>query len=222
MADIEVSSGPYGVHGLPLVRMRLESTGDASADAWVERDAVDTSGQADEDGTYWLCRCGQSQNKPFCDGSHNVVGFEGTETADRSAYRDRAKVMQGEGIVVRDVRPLCEHAGFCGTQGTNVWRMVGSNDPDELATMASMIDRCPSGALTKALSTTAPDDEPDLPLKVGVVDDGPYLVMGGAQLASGDGTAYESRNRMTLCRCGASANKPFCDGTHAEVRFTDR
>ena len=151
-----------------------------------------------------------------------MVGFEGTETADRSAYRDRAKVMQGEGIVVRDVRPLCEHAGFCGTQGTHVWRMVGSQDPEELATMASMIDRCPSGALTKALSTTAPDDEPDLPLKVGVVDDGPYLVMGGAQLASGDGTAYESRNRMTLCRCGASANKPFCDGTHAEVRFTDR
>ena len=49
-----------------------------------------------------------------------------------------------------------------------------------------------------------------------------HLVVGGAQLTAGDGTAYEVRNRMTLCRCGASANKPFCDGTHTEVGFADR
>ena len=40
-------------------------------------------------------------------------------------------------------------------------------------------------------------------------------------MESADGTTYEIRNRVTLCRCGASQNKPFCDGSHWEVEFRD-
>ena len=36
-----------------------------------------------------------------------------------------------------------------------------------------------------------------------------------------DGHRYEVRNRVTLCRCGASKNKPFCDGSHAAIEFKD-
>ena len=50
---------------------------------------------------------------------------------------------------------------------------------------------------------------------------GGLWVRGGITVESADGFRYETRNRVTLCRCGASRNKPFCDGSHAEVRFTD-
>jgi CDGSH-type Zn-finger protein len=46
-------------------------------------------------------------------------------------------------------------------------------------------------------------------------------VKGGVAVESADGEAYEARNRVTLCRCGRSNNKPFCDGTHVDVRFND-
>lgn len=225
MADIEVSkNGPYAVRGVDLIRLRLQPADESETQDWVERAAIDTSAEADADGTYWLCRCGHSENKPFCDGHHKKVGFEADDSAATGTHRERAKVMEGEGVVVRDVRPLCEHAQFCLADGTNVWKMVESTDPEVLEAMKGMVDRCPSGALTRAASITATtDNEPRHPLRVAVVDDGPLLVTGGARVELADGTAYEARNRMTLCRCGASRNKPFCDGSHAtpEVGFTD-
>lgn len=223
MADIEVSTnGPYGVHGLDLIRLRLHPASDPSEHAWVERESVDVGGAADESGTYWLCRCGQSADKPFCDGSHKRVGFDGTETASHVAHRDQATVMAGRGVVVRDVRGLCEHAGFCTLPDTNVWAMVRSQDPEVLAAVRVMVDHCLSGALTRAEDPgSAQDTEPVLPARVAVVDDGPYLVTGGVAIAAADGAEYERRNRVTLCRCGASANKPFCDGSHAEAGFRD-
>ena len=229
MAHIDVTrSGPYAVHGLPLIRLRLQPDDASGSQDWVERAPIDTSGEADAGGTYWLCRCGQSQNKPFCDGSHRTAGFDGTETAARGTHRARAKVMEGEsaegvGVVVRDVRPLCAHAGFCVADGSDVWHMVRGDDSEVHAAMRDMVDHCPSGALTRAgRPDAAHDDEPRLPLRVAVCDNAQYLVTGGASVASDDGTAYEVRNRVSLCRCGASKNKPFCDGSHADpdVAFT--
>jgi CDGSH-type Zn-finger protein len=50
---------------------------------------------------------------------------------------------------------------------------------------------------------------------------GPLWLRGGIPVFAADGFAYEVRNRVTLCRCGASKNKPFCDGSHAAIKFTD-
>jgi CDGSH-type Zn-finger protein len=50
---------------------------------------------------------------------------------------------------------------------------------------------------------------------------GPIMLRGGIPVVSGSGRGYEVRNRQALCRCGHSSNKPFCDGTHASVRFED-
>ena len=50
---------------------------------------------------------------------------------------------------------------------------------------------------------------------------GPLWVRGGITVESKDGSSYERRNRVTLCRCGASSNKPFCDGSHASIKFDD-
>lgn len=213
--------GPYGVYGgVDLVRVGYVTDDDGHSVDWAPRAAVDTSDQADDEGTYWLCRCGRSDNKPFCDGSHND-GFDGTEAAPTSTYDERAKVMQGAGVQVRDDRGICEHAGFCTRAHTHVWKMVRSGDPEQLAQMADMIDHCPSGALTRRAQSEAADDEPQLAPRVLVIDDGPLHVAGGIEVARADGETIESRNRMTLCRCGASAIKPLCDGSHANVEFTD-
>lgn len=54
-----------------------------------------------------------------------------------------------------------------------------------------------------------------------MIRDGPLWVRGGIPVESSDGATYEVRNRVTLCRCGRSSNKPFCDGTHKGVGFRD-
>lgn len=98
---------------------------------------------------YALCRCGGSESKPFCDGSHKRRDFDGTETADREP--------RGE----------------------------------------------PSGEAPRIVASK----------------DGPYLVSGDIPLASADGTPYGPRASYALCRCGGSASKPFCDGTHRTNGF---
>lgn len=223
MSDIDVSKdGPYGVHGLELIRLRYLPSDASAEQEWVERAPIDASGQADDAGTYWLCRCGHSENKPFCDGSHKRVGFDGTETALTTPHRERAKVYDGPGGVVRAASKLCSHAGFCVADGSNAWSMVSSDDPLVHAGMARMVDHCPSGTLTRAIEPAdAYDVEAELPMRVAVVDDGPYFVSGGASMVGSEGVAYEVRNRMTLCRCGTSGQMPFCDGTHEKIEFRD-
>ena len=70
--------------------------------------------------------------------------------------------------------------------------------------------------------------EPHFEPSIGLVQDtaegvsGPLWVRGGVEVVAADGSAYEVRNRVAWCRCGASANKPFCDGSHGATGFTDR
>ena len=123
-------------------------------------------------------------------------------------------------MTVLDDRSICEHAGFCGVGDTNVWKMVGSSDETQRRSlMMAMIDRCPSGALRYEIDGT--EIEPNLPREIAIIPDGPIWVTGGIDIERSDGAAMEVRNRVTLCRCGESANKPLCDGTHAKVGFTD-
>ncbi len=169
---------------------------------------------------YALCRCGKSSNKPFCDDAHESGGFDGTETADTSSFAERAKSYPGTGIVVKDDRSLCTHAGFCGTRATNVWRMTRqTEDTGVRAQVIAMVERCPSGALTYSIAQDGPDVEPDLPQGISVTPDGPLWVTGSLPIERVDGQTLEARNRVALCRCGASKNKPLCDGAHTEISF---
>jgi CDGSH-type Zn-finger protein len=51
------------------------------------------------------------------------------------------------------------------------------------------------------------------------IDNGPYLVGGGATLRDAEDNAYEVGDTIALCRCGHSNTKPFCDGTHEKTNF---
>src|ERR1700682_5734500 len=213
-ATITVSAnGPYLVSGAPLTVKRPAETAQGEPIAWVRGPEIQTEPR------YALCRCGSSSRKPFCDGTHAREGFVADDVAAGS-YSDRSKTYDGTGIVVRDDRSICVHAGFCGTNATNVWKMVGQSEhTDVLSQMIAMIERCPSGALTYRFDGSDSDNESDLPTRVAVIPDGPLLVTGGVTVVGSDGEAIETRQRVTLCRCGGSQNKPLCDGTHKELGF---
>jgi CDGSH-type Zn-finger protein/uncharacterized Fe-S cluster protein YjdI len=98
-----------------------------------------------------LCRCGQSANKPFCDGAHAAAGFTAT----------------GE----------------------------------------------PAG------KEFTPLDVRNGPLNVQPLKDGPLMVTGNLELVSGTGRTTDKVTKTFLCRCGHSANKPYCDGSHKAAGF---
>lgn len=211
--------GPYVMHGrVPLRRARQVQSEHGEPMTWQSTQRFDVAD------TVALCRCGGSSTKPFCDGTHTRIGFEGVEEAPTSTYDERAQPYAGTGIVMRDDRGICEHAGFCANRSTNVWKIVqrGATDDSIVRAQAmAMIERCPSGALSFRLTPDGADVEPELAPAIGVVDDGPLAVTGGVPVQRADGQPLESRNRMTLSRCGESSIKPLCDGSHAKAGFED-
>ena len=210
-------NGPYLVRGsVPLVRKSQVMSEHGEPLTWKKDGAVET------DETYRLCRCGQSKSKPFCDNAHTLVAFDGTETADDGPISAREKEFKGEKIVMKDDHSLCVHSGFCGNRVTNIWEMIkNSEDTQVRAQIMAMVEKCPSGTLTFTVDENSEMVEPDLPKEVAIIADGPLWVSGGIPVERRDGKPVEIRNRVTLCRCGASANKPFCDGAHKDVGFTD-
>ena len=209
-------NGPLVVSGgVPLYRRRAVESEHGEPLAWV------TTEQLDSGERYLLCRCGESSRKPYCDRAHAAKGFVADDVAD-GAYADRSKVLGGTGVTVSDDRSICVHAGFCGTRITNVWKEVQNTAESTVRLQViNMVEHCPSGALTYRIDGTD-DVEPLLPAAIAVADDGPLWVTGGVEVALAGGESLETRNRVTLCRCGASANKPLCDGTHTTIGFSDR
>ena len=123
---------------------------------------------------------------------------------------------------MKDDHSLCVHSGFCGNRVTNIWEMIkNSEDTQVRPQIMAMVEKCPSGTLTFTVDENSEMVEPDLPKEVAIIADGPLWVSGGIPVERRDGKPVEIRNRVTLCRCGASANKPFCDGAHKDVGFTD-
>lgn len=214
--------GPYLVSGgLPLVRIEIVTNEAGEAVAWREIERIDAGDR------YSLCRCGCSQTKPFCDGSHDACGFKGDETAAHDPYFESATCIDGPGVRLRDVRALCAEARFCDREG-GLWNLVKrADEPGVRELIEDMAGKCPSG---RYVACDFGADEPVEPLfepSIGLVEDpqlgvaGPLWVRGGIAVIGADGSAYEVRNRMTLCRCGSSKNKPFCDGSHIGAGFSD-
>ena len=161
------------------------------------------------------------RNKPFCDGTHKKVSFDGEETASRVPYSERAQTIEGPTMLLTDVENLCAFARFCDPKG-QVWNLVQQADsPETRKLVEHEAGHCPSGRLVVRDRGTGEAIEPKFEPSLGLIEDtakkvsGPIWVRGGIPVVSADGEAYEVRNRMTLCRCGRSANKPFCDGSHA-------
>lgn len=164
---------------------------------------------------------------PFCDGSHTRIEFDGTETALKKPYLEQADIYRGPGLVLTDAEKLCAIALFCH-RGGDTWNLTersGHKKARDMAIQESF--DCPSGRLVTWDKKFKKPYEPYFQPSVGIVEDpvhhvsGPAWVKGNVRVESSDGSVYEARNRVTLCRCGKSLNKPFCDGKHIECGFDD-
>jgi CDGSH-type Zn-finger protein len=212
-----LTNGPYVVRGgVPVGRTAQVVTEFGEPIDWEPLEPV----EPEDPGRYQLCRCGESETKPFCDDTCETNGFDGTETADHGPRAERALTFEGDGIVMTDDRSLCTQAGYCGDRFTNVWRMISqASDPAIRERIQHMVSLCPSGRIDWAPDADADPVEPPFQPGVAVVLDGPLWVRGRVTVTGADGQRYEVRNRVALCRCGHSENKPFCDGSHKEVGF---
>jgi CDGSH-type Zn-finger protein len=212
--------GPYIVSGdAPLTEEIISANAEGESMQWQRGKAYGASAK------YALCRCGQSAKAPFCDGTHARAGFDGTETAPRMPYATQARVFDGPNLSLLDAPHLCADARFCDPNG-KVWKQVErTDDPDIRAMFLSQVNNCPAGRLLAFDKAAGRTIDQHAPLAIGLIEDpvedcsGPIWLRGGVVLTSADGHQYEIRNNMTVCRCGASKNKPFCDGSHASIQF---
>jgi CDGSH-type Zn-finger protein len=208
--------GPYLVSGgVPLSEQHIVTN--AEGESLDYREGKRFPAQPE----YALCRCGHSSDKPFCDGTHKKVKFDGTETASREPYLKQAETIEGPTVSLTDAESLCAFARFCDPKG-RIWNLVErSDDPEVRKIVEYEAAHCPAGRLVVWDKKTGKPSEPKFQKSLGLIEDtdknvsGPIWVRGGIPVVSADGQTYEIRNRLTLCRCGRSNNKPFCDGTHA-------
>ncbi|UFS63593.1 CDGSH iron-sulfur domain-containing protein [Sulfurimonas sp. HSL-3221] len=215
-----VKNGPLIVRGsIPLSVQTIGVNDEGEAVKWIE------GKQYPLQAVYSLCRCGQSKKHPFCDGSHAKCGFDGTETAERLPIVELSKTYDGPDIYLTDAKCYCALARFCDPHG-GVWNMVKlSDDPEIRPVLLQEVWDCPAGRLVAWDKKTGEAIEPKFEHSIVLIEDpqkhcsGPIWVRGGIPVISADGTPYEIRNRVTLCRCGASHNKPFCDARHLLTHF---
>ena len=169
-----------------------------------------------------LCRCGGSANKPFCDGTHGANGFTDKKINDGSA--DRRDNYVGVRITIHDNRGICAHAGRCTDGLASVFKLNEEPwiDPDgaEVEEIMAVTKQCPSGALSYSIDGEEMVTERREPM-VTVTKDGPYAITGGIEILEKPQGEGASKEHYTLCRCGDSKNKPFCDGTHWHIKFKD-
>ena len=169
-----------------------------------------------------LCRCGGSANKPFCDGTHAKIGFSSAKLDGR--VEDKRENRQGKKITIHDNRGICAHAGRCTDGLPSVFRLREEPwiHPDAASAdeIIATIRNCPSGALSYSVDDVEHRDRDGEPT-IFVAPNGPYVVSGGPELLDAARLEGASKEHFTMCRCGGSKNKPFCDGTHWHIKFKD-
>lgn len=179
-------------------------------------------GSVDAKETMALCRCGASENKPFCDGAHAKIGFTSDKIEGRT--KDSRDSYKGQRITIHDNRGVCAHAGICTDGLASVFRMKEEPwihpDSGSVEEVISTIEKCPSGALSYTIDEVEHRDR-NGQSSIFIAPNGPYVVSGESDLIDSPQGEGASKTNFTLCRCGESKNKPFCDGAHWSVDFKD-
>ncbi len=169
---------------------------------------------------FYLCRCGHSKNKPLCDGSHTKIGFNSA----KEIKEESLQVYKGKDIIINFNKSICSGAAICVRGLGSVFHSGFSKgwivpDADNNENIISQISSCPSGALSYTLQDKTAIDSRIIP-KINIIKNGPYKVEGIAL----EGFVTPNNfcpTKYTLCRCGYSKNKPYCDYSHAQNHWQD-
>lgn len=135
---------------------------------------------------------------------------------------DKIQKYEGENIIVYFEGARCVHAARCVTGLPGVFKADCPGpwiEPDaaDVEELAALIKTCPSGALRFERKDSGSSESAPAINSINIVTDGPLAVNGDLILNS----QQESSTRATLCRCGASKNKPYCDNSHIKIAFKD-
>lgn len=219
-----IKGGPYLLYGNPPMNEMI-ITPDENGENWTYRNGK--SFEAGEKECCALCRCGASKDKPFCTGEHANFDWEDEETASFESllHSEDTRAFEGPELILFDNKNYCAFARFCDAKG-QIWHLVKrARTQEEIELVKREAAHCSAGRLLVWDKQKNEMYEPDLAPSIGIVEDpgirvsGPIWVRGGIRIESANGKNYEIRNRVTLCRCGASSNKPFCDGAHAYFKW---
>ena len=130
----------------------------------------------------------------------------------------------GSAIEVQWEPRLCIHVRNCVRALPQVfdpearpWVVVDAADADAVA---ATIETCPTGALHYRRLDGGREEQPQEDTMVEPRPNGPLFVRGLVRIVGQDGGLIREDTRLALCRCGASENKPFCDGSHRRIGFT--
>jgi CDGSH-type Zn-finger protein len=173
-----------------------------------------------------LCRCGASASKPFCDGSHAKIGF--SSAPDHARIRNTEIRYSGEvdgfEVTVSYTPVLCGHAGECARLAAAAFDPTRKPwvkpENGSLEGLLSVVGACPSGALRLGVGDQPSRHLTPTETAIEIEPNGPYWVRNVHLEAEFNGVGA-SPAKYILCRCGQSKNKPFCDGTHHDIRWRD-
>ncbi|ADY56004.1 Iron sulfur domain-containing, CDGSH-type [Syntrophobotulus glycolicus DSM 8271] len=195
-------NGPYLVHNLDSLE---NSKGDSFATGPV----------------ITLCRCGASKAKPYCDGAHREINFQGRKKADR--IPSKINTYLGENITVHFDLSICAHSAICLNTLPSVfdlsnqpWINPNGADPQKII---EAIKKCPSGALSYTLEGKRPSEENSQFSKITIIKNGPLNVEGNVELQGDIDSPPADPEHFCLCRCGHTKNSPYCDGSHIQNHF---
>ena len=156
----------------------------------------------------YICRCGESKNPPFCDGSHAKVGFVAEPPTEN---KKEIRVWEGKTIRTFFNPNTCMHALYCKPLKALRAREL-EGDAEAAAEIARVVQSCPSGALnyeSTEVEAPAAVEGADIDIQAG----GECRVQREFEINATPGERQDM-SRATLCRCGLSKNKPWCDGAH--------
>lgn len=136
---------------------------------------------------------------------------------------DKIREYAGDDIVIKFDARRCIHAAECVKglpgvfeRGRRPWVDANAATPDRTA---EVIMRCPTGALKFQRRDGGGEEPTPAENSVRLEPDGPCYATGDIEIVDGEGSIQLSDTRVAFCRCGASQNKPFCDGRHSDAGF---
>ena len=144
---------------------------------------------------------------------------------DKPHTEDKLHPFEGKGIRVTWSKARCIHSAECVRGLPLVFQPGGrpwvKPDAGSVERITEIIERCPTGALHYERKDGGHAEVPARANTVTPDRDGPLLVRGQVEIVDEEGRVLLRDTRVALCRCGASSNKPFCDGSHSFAGFSD-